>query len=575
MSTQPPLKLRQGDVLGKKYEIDADLGQGPQGASYSARALATGKKVVVKLLSGPCAPDAQADATLKRLRDVNSDALVKVLDSGEHAGRRWVAMELAEGESLRRLMDNYAGQKKPFTLQEASQIVVKICEAIEAAHEKGLIHRHLKPSNVIVQSRQVGPGKTIRTVKITGFGLSDLVHSGVLQEGLAERPADARYMAPELSSPSHGGTAQSDLYSAGVVFYELLCGQTPMGTYLSPSQIREDLPHHADNIVDIAIAANAEDRYPTARDMLNDVQRAFQDEDAPVAGLSRRTLAIIIGAVVAVAAVAVAVLAVSDPQAAAKADDARLRAAVAKANPTLDEATVRQKLVGHEEMIYIPAGTFVLGAMKAEKVAGPKEPTAAEVKTDAYYIDRFEWPNRKDANPITNVSWEQAQKSCEGVGKRLCTSLEWERACKGPANSIYSYGNTYDPAACGPDVAPDANRDDALDRASGSGDACRSGYGVFDVSGGAREWTATGGKDQTKFKVIKGGRSGTPEQASRCSYSDERSPGSPDRTLGFRCCLSEADATKATGAGGATPAGGAAPADGAPPEGAATPPPAN
>src|SRR4029078_13651166 len=112
---------------------------------------------------------------------------------------------------------------------------------------------------------------------------------------------------------SSGGTRQADVYSAGVMFYELLCGQTPMGTYLSPTQIREDLPKHVDDIVVLALAANAEDRYPTARDMINDVQRSFQEDDKPVAGISKRSLAVVIGGKLAVVGIAAAVLFATNP----------------------------------------------------------------------------------------------------------------------------------------------------------------------------------------------------------------------------------------------------------------------
>ncbi len=565
MSAQPPLQLRQGDVVAKKYEIDAQLGSGPQGASYAARALSNGKKVVLKLLAGPAAPAEQAQDLVRRVKEVTSDAVVKLLDTGEHLGRRWVVMEHVEGESLRRVMDEYAGLRKSFALAEAAQIVAKVLEAADAAHKRGLVLRHLKPANVIVQTRQVGPGKVMRTVKLTGFGLSDLVHPGVLSEALGERAQDGRYMAPELSSPSHGGTAQSDLYSAGILFYELLVGQTPMGTYLAPSRIREELPAHADNIVDIAIAANAEDRYPTARDMINDVQRAFQDEDAPVTGISKKTLAAIIGAVVLLVA---AIGGYAKLQAGEGGRlDKELRAELVRENPLPSQDEVKKKLEGREDMVYIPAGTFARGAMNAEKDRPPTEALAKKEQLEAYYIDRFEWPNMKDAPPVVNVTWEEADRLCKEKGRRLCRAAEWERACKGPENRIYAYGNAFDPNACGADVAGDADKDNRADRAAGQQDTCGSGYGVFDQSGGAREWTADVGWSNTVYRISKGGKAGSAARATRCAYSEERKPDLTDRTTSFRCCLSESDA-QAAGAGSAAPAapteGAAAPAEGAP-----------
>ncbi|MFZ5475518.1 MAG: protein kinase domain-containing protein [Myxococcota bacterium] len=553
-------------MIAKKYEIDAPIGTGPQGASYLARVIASGKKVVVKVLAGPSAPEAQAQELLQRLQTIGADSVIKPIETGEYQGRRWIVSEHFEGESLRRLMDAYAGERKPFTLQEACQIIVKVLEAAEAAHQQGLVHRHVKPTNVIVQSKQVGPGqgRVVRTIKLTGLGFSDLVHPAVLQEGLTERAGDTRYMAPELSSPSQGGGPQTDVYSAGVMFYELLCGQTPMGTYLSPTQIREDLPKHVDDIVDIAIAANAEDRYPSARDMINDIQRAFQDDDKPVAGLSKKALAAVIGLTVAVAGAVGVFVALNDPDDAAARKDQELRATLARQNQMPPEDVVRAKLEAHPDMVYIPTGTYAMGRMHLDKLADPTEPLAQTRKVDGFFVDRFEWENAKGGHALVNVTWEKAQELCASKGKRLCTTEEWERACKGPENRIYAYGNDFNPEKCGADVATDSSpRDERADRASGDLADCVSGWGVFDLSGGTREWTSSDAKATKKFKVLKGGKAQEAARGSRCAFSDERNPGLTDRSIGFRCCLSDDGVAGGAGEGATPPAGGAPPAEGA------------
>jgi serine/threonine protein kinase len=578
-------QLRQGDVIAKKYEIETVLGSGPLGPSYVARSLTNGKKLVVKLLAGPAAPEPQVQDIVARFKDIQSDAIVRILDTGEISGRRWVVTEYVEGESLRRLMDEYAGQRKPFSLQEACQLVAKVLEAMAAAHAAGLVHRHLKPVNVHVFSRNVGPGqgRVVRTVKVSGLGLSELVHPSFLQEGIAERPADARYMAPEISSPSAGGTGASDIYSAGVIFYELLCGQTPIGSYLSPSQIRDDLNTHVDNIVDIAIAANAEDRYPTARDMLNDIQRAIQQvEDKPVGGLSRRALGLILAGTLAVAGAIGAVLYFTDPDAGAARADKQLRKETIDENGPLDDALIRKKLEEHPGMVYIPAGSFIKGRLNSEKLASGLEPVAVKTKLPAYFIDQYEYENQKGGHAAVNLTWQQASDACAAKGKRLCTADEWERACKGPESLIYTYGDTFNADTCGADVVSDTNpRDDHADRASGDLADCKSGFMVYDMSGGVREWTSTPGRSDPTFRVLKGGKPGEAARASRCGYIDEHRGTLTDRGIGVRCCLDDADATSTTPgattpagdasapapAGGAAP-GGAAPADGAAPAGA-------
>jgi hypothetical protein len=474
----------------------------------------------------------------EKVRSVQSDALPVLLDVGLHGNRPFVVQEYSEGESLRRLMDEYAGARKSFTLQEAAQIVVKVLEAADAAHAAGLVHRHIKPNNILIQSRSVGPGqgKMVRTIKLTGLGLADMLPSVAMLESVMER-GDNRYMAPELTSPTSGGGPQADVYSCGVLFYELLTGQTPRGTYLSPSQIREDLPPGVDDIVDLALASNADDRFPTARDMMNAIQRSFQDDLPAQTGISRRVIAAVAGATLLLMLVIIGALMTNDPLADKKRSDETVRAQIVKSNPRPDEATMRAKLEGHPNMAYIPKGTYVRGRLSAEsnQVADATEPVATVGKTGAYYIDSLEWDNKKGSNPAVNVSWAQAEQLCQSVGKRLCSADEWERACKGPESRIYTYGDTFNADKCGTDVNGDSNKDGKGDRATGVLDGCVSGWGTYDMSGGVREWTVTSDASQKSFKVVKGGKPGEAQRGSRCSFAEARNPGLSDG-IGFRCC---------------------------------------
>jgi formylglycine-generating enzyme required for sulfatase activity len=358
-------------------------------------------------------------------------------------------------------------------------------------------------------------------------------------------------MAPDVGAP----TLRADVYSVGVILYELLCGQTPMGSYLSPSQIREDLPSKLDDVIDLALASNPEDRYPTARDMRNDIQRLFQEDEpgsaTPVR--SRRNLYLAItGGVILLATVA-SFFFIEDPVTAAKNADAKLRASVVKGNVLPNEATVQEKVALRPDMVWIPEGSFIKGRMNSERATGPSEPQAEVKKVKAFYIDRFEWPNGQGKNADVRVTWDNAGSQCASVGKRLCTSDEWERACKGPESLIFPYGDEFDPTKCGDDVAKDSDKDGKTDHRSGSLAECKSGFGVFDLSGGPREWTSSG---RGAVKTIKGGRRGLkPEVATRCAWSDEQKPAIDDATLSFRCCSDDVPPGEVT-----PPAEGAAPA---------------
>ncbi len=534
----PTTKLRQGDVVAKKYEVDSLIGEGPTGASYKARVMASGKMVCIKVLNGPPTPIPTATAMVQRIQSAKADALVALTDVGEHAGSLYVVSEHFEAESLRRLMDTYAGQRKSFSLQEACQIVVRALEAIESAHHAGLVHRHVKPGNILIQTTTVGPGKVVRTVKLVGLGVSELINPGTLAENMLES-GDNRYMAPELTSPSAGGTVQTDLYSVGVIFYELLTGQTPMGTYLSPTQVREDLPNHVDDIVDIAIAAEAADRYPSARDMINDISRAFTDDDKPTATLPRKTIGMVVGGSVLVLGLIGGYFAMNDPAATAKKEDDSQRARIIRENP-IDAGAMEAKVAGHPNMVYVPTGTLLRGRMRTENssVAAATEPLATEKKVPGYYMDMFEYPNEVGGHATVNATRADATAGCATRGKRLCTALEWERACKGPEMTVYGYGNAFKAEACGTDPGGDKDQDGGLDRASGSQEGCKSGWGVYDLSGGALEWTADSASN-TKFGVLKGGKRESAAQGTRCAYSLEFNATATNRAIGFRCCMSD------------------------------------
>jgi len=140
-------------------------------------------------------------------------------------------------------------------------------------------------------------------------------------------------------------------------------------------------------------------------------------------------------------------------------------------------------------MVSIPAGTVVLGERNPHQAW---HQPARSIDLPAYCIDVYEYPDREGALPRSNVSWEEAQASCESAGKRLCTSDEWERACRGTSERLYGYGNQRDPAACNTPIegsGPGPGTPAPL-AASGSFARCHTPEGVYDLNGNLSEWVA-------------------------------------------------------------------------------------
>src|SRR5258708_21612881 len=181
-----------------------------------------------------------------------------------------------------------------------------------------------------------------------------------------------------------------------------------------------------------------------------------------------------------VAAVAVTALLAACGKSRVPRDDAVDRAAIVSAPNAIAPGAPRKGMVWISPGV-LRAGT---GLEEVPRIADAELP-GVEVPLGGFYVDVLPWPNEAGAIPTTNVTREEAKRLCEGKSKRLCSELEWERACKGPDNARYEYGATYDPRVCG----AGAPTDDAPPRPSGERPACRSAFGARDLHGGAREWT--------------------------------------------------------------------------------------
>jgi len=195
-------------------------------------------------------------------------------------------------------------------------------------------------------------------------------------------------------------------------------------------------------------------------------------------------------------------------------------------------------------MAWIPAGTLRAGTPENRIPRVPDEELpGTAVEMGGFYIDLYPWPNEPGAIPTSNVTRDEAEALCASKQKRLCTELEWERACKGRENTTYEYGDAYRSATCGTGIAPEQ----AARRPSGENALCRSTFGVSDMHGIVFEWTSSswgrGAKDPS-LGVLRGGNATVGELAGRCANGIARAPAKKAPTMGLRCCAGQKNETE-------------------------------
>ncbi len=248
-----------------QYEIERCIGRGGMGVVYAARDKKLERRVALKLLNRELS---NSDDFLRRfmregraLAALNHPSIVTVHDFGLEEGLCYLVMELVEGTDLRHLIA--AGEMKP---EQALALVPQICDALQYAHERGVVHRDIKPENILVRPDGL--------VKVADFGIAKM----------ADEPGSARlthsrlvvgtpqYMAPEQVEHPLEVDHRADIYALGVVLYEMLTGELPLGRFEPPSA-RVLLDLRIDEVVLRSLEKSPERRYQAASEVKSEVDR--------------------------------------------------------------------------------------------------------------------------------------------------------------------------------------------------------------------------------------------------------------------------------------------------------------
>jgi len=266
--------LPPGTVLSERYQIIELLGEGGMGAVYKASDLQLDKVIALKTIRSELADSTDMLARFKQelilARQITHRNVIRIFDLGEDAGTKFITMEFADGVTLR----SHLSERGKFPPAEAVEIIRQICRGLEAAHAEGVIHRDLKPQNIMLSQQ----GRVV----IMDFGLARTLTSSMTQTGALVGTME--YMSPEQALGKEID-ARSDVFAIGLIFYELLTGRTPYQAETAiaslikrsqeqatpASEIDVSIPRDLSRIVSKCLERDFSQRYQGASEILTDL----------------------------------------------------------------------------------------------------------------------------------------------------------------------------------------------------------------------------------------------------------------------------------------------------------------
>jgi serine/threonine-protein kinase len=290
-----------GEILDGKYEIAREIGRGAMGVVYEALHLGLGRRVAIKTLLGQMGADGEASARFEREAQsasaIGHPNIIDIFDLGcTQTGLRYMVMELLAGKPLDAIMRRTPQLPIPLSIHIVSQVL----SGLGAAHKNGIIHRDLKPENIFVIDSDERPS----FVKIVDFGISKMVGARTAPSANTTRFAGTvagvvlgtpLYMSPEqaIGQPLDQRT---DIYSTGVVLYEMLCGRTPIegqsypeimtgilkGNYPPPRSLRPEIPAALEAVIARALTRDVSKRFPSAAAMRAELTGSQEVTPSPI-----------------------------------------------------------------------------------------------------------------------------------------------------------------------------------------------------------------------------------------------------------------------------------------------------
>ena len=276
--------LSKGQKINERYEIVKSIGEGGMANVYLAQDSILDRKVAVKVLRGDLSADDKFIRRFQReaqsVSNLSHQNIVEVYDVGEEDGNHYIVMEYIDGKTLKQLLK----KRETLTLTEVIDIMTQLTDGIAHAHESYIIHRDIKPQNIMIEDNGL--------IKITDFGIAMALNATQLTQTNSVM-GSVHYLPPEQAS-GKGATIKSDIYSLGILMYELLTGNVPFkgdnAVEIALKHMKDKIPsirkqnpaipQSVENILLKAAAKNPRNRYDSAKDMHEDFIHCLEEEHA-------------------------------------------------------------------------------------------------------------------------------------------------------------------------------------------------------------------------------------------------------------------------------------------------------